>query len=94
MAETTTITVRVSLDTKEKLDRLAGMTGRSRSYLVADALGAYVAEEIEIVEGILEGIRDADEGRVFTSEQVKAHIDALFEIHRSDDRTHKKVAAR
>lgn len=94
MAETTTITVRVSLDTKEKLDRLAGMTGRSRSYLVADALGAYVAEEIEIVEGILEGIRDADEGRVFTGEQVKAHIDELFEIHRSDDRTHKKVAAR
>lgn len=94
MAETTTITVRVSLETKKRLDQLAGMTGRSRSYLVADALGAYLAEEIEIVEGILEGMKDVEEGRVFTSEQVRAHIDELFEAHRTDDSTRKKVAAR
>ena len=94
MAETTTITVRVSLDTKERLDRLAEMTKRSRSYLVADALEVYLTQETEIVEGILEGMKDADEGRVFTTGQVKAHIDELFDGYQPANVAKKKVAAR
>jgi predicted transcriptional regulator len=61
MAETTTITVRIPLELKAKLDRLALVTDRSRSFLALEALESYLQYELEIVDGILEGIADADE---------------------------------
>ena len=54
MAETTTMTIRVPVELKAKLDRLAGLTDRSRSYLAAEALEIYTRYELEIVDGILE----------------------------------------
>ncbi|MDP1730732.1 MAG: ribbon-helix-helix protein, CopG family, partial [Devosia sp.] len=38
VTDTTTITIRVPVEIKQKLDRLAEATKRSRSYLAADAL--------------------------------------------------------
>ena len=78
MAETTTITVRLPVETKAKLDRLAELTARSRSYLAAEALDIYTRYELEIVEGILEGIADAEAGRVYTSEQMRAELDRVI----------------
>ena len=37
-----TITVRVNMDTKQRLDQLAKMTERTRSYLVAEAIRQYL----------------------------------------------------
>jgi predicted transcriptional regulator len=78
MAETTTITIRISTETKAKLDRLAGITDRSRSYLAAEALEIYTRNELEIVDQILEGIADDDAGRVFTTDEVKASVDKII----------------
>lgn len=78
MAETTTITVRIPIELKRKLDRLAEATKRSRSYLAVDALDEYVRSELEIVEGILEGLADFEAGRYFTHEEVVAESEELF----------------
>ena len=90
MAETTTITVRVSLDTRSKLDRLAGLTRRSRSFLASEALESYLAEEMEIVEGIQRGIEDADAGRTVPHETVMSELKAVVEKARKKQQ--RKIA--
>jgi len=92
MAETTTITVRVPVEIKAKLDRLAELTDRSRSYLASEALETYTRYELEVVDGILEGIADADAGRVHTSEEVMAEMDQILESRRAPSPRVKKTA--
>ncbi|MDR3475188.1 MAG: ribbon-helix-helix protein, CopG family [Devosia sp.] len=77
MAETTTITIRVPVETKTKLDRLAELTKRSRSYLAAEALEIYLRNELEIVKSILEGLADVEAGRFYTHEQVSDEMRAI-----------------
>jgi predicted transcriptional regulator len=76
-----------------KLDRLAKVTQRSRSYLVVEALDAFTRDELEIVEGVLEGIEDMKAGRVYTTEEVRAHLDELLENAASGAEA-RNVAAR
>jgi len=90
MAETTTITVRVPRETRDRLDRLAEATKRSRSFLAAEALDIYVREELQIVEGILRGMEDVKAGRVIPHEQVAA---GLREIVAKAKRKAKRKAA-
>lgn len=90
MAETTTITVRIPVELKEKLDRLSDVTKRSRSYLAAEALAGYAESELAIVEGLTEGMADFEAGRYFTHEEVVAESEKLFaELH---ERETKPVA--
>ena len=49
MADSGTLTVRLSNDTKGKLAELAGRTHRTRSFLAAEAINAYVAREARAV---------------------------------------------
>jgi predicted transcriptional regulator len=44
MAETTTLTIRISPETKARLEKLAQKHGRSKSYLALQALDRYLAE--------------------------------------------------
>ncbi len=74
MAETTTITVRIPVEVKDKLDRIAEFTKRSRTYVAGDALAAYADSELETVEGILRGIADADAGRVVPHDEAMAYL--------------------
>jgi predicted transcriptional regulator len=89
MAETTTITVRVPVALKQKLDRLAGATRRSRSFLAAEALEIYTRYELEIVEGILRGIEDVEAGRVVPHEEAMAEARAII----AKARARKQVAS-
>ena len=53
MTASTTMTIRVRPDVKEKLDRIASGTQRSKSFLAGEAVAAYV-------DRILKGARPAD----------------------------------
>lgn len=75
----TTLTVRLAPETKAKLDRLAEITERSKSFLAAKALEEYADRELEICEGILEGIADAEAGRTTPHEQVMAEMQAIID---------------
>ena len=90
MAETTTITVRVPVELRDRLDRLAVATRRSRSFLTAEAVDIYVRHELDIVEGILRGMEDAAAGRTVPHEQVAAE---LREIVAKGKRRTKRHAA-
>lgn len=80
----TTMTIRVSEDLKERLDRLAADTRRSRSFLAAEAVEAYVARELAIVEGINAGIDDVG------SRRTVAHDDAMAELKAVIDGAERK----
>lgn len=72
MPASTTMTIRVSPDVKEKLDRIAIDTRRSKSFLAGEAVAAYVERELEIIDGIKRGMADVAAGRVVPHEQVMA----------------------
>jgi predicted transcriptional regulator len=75
----TTMTVRLSTDAKDKLSRLAEHTNRSLSFLAGQAISSYAERELEIVEGIERGLADAKAGRVV------AHDDAMARMRRAID---------
>ena len=67
---TETLSVRIDALTKRRLDALARRSKRSKSFLAAEAITAYVeAEEWQMGE-ILEGIADVEAGRVVSHERV------------------------
>ncbi|WP_313194075.1 CopG family ribbon-helix-helix protein [Shinella zoogloeoides] len=80
----TTMTIRVSTDIKEKLDRLAADTRRSRSFLAAEAVSAYVARELAIVEGIGEGLEDVRNGRTVSHEEAMSELASAIDTAERD----------
>jgi predicted transcriptional regulator len=64
MSGSTTLTVRLSPQTKKQLGRLAAHTRRTRSYLAGEAITNFVERELAIVEGIKRGLDDMHAGRV------------------------------
>lgn len=80
MPASTTMTIRISPDLKEKLDRLAMDTRRSRSFLAGEAVVAYVERELAITHGLQRGLADVVAGRVVphdaAMDEVYAAIDA------------------
>ena len=79
----TTLTVRLPPDLKEQLAMLAKRTQRTKSFLAGEAIASYVAREIAIVEGIEQGLRDADAGRVVPHEEAKRRINEVIESAKS-----------
>lgn len=78
MSASTTMTIRVTPDLKEKLGRLAQNTRRTRSYLAAEAVEAYVNRELQIIEGIDRGLADRKAGRVTPHKDAMDRIDAAI----------------
>ena len=82
MPESTTMTIRVSNELKERLGRLAHDTRRSKSFLAAAAVAAYVDRELEIIDGIRRGLADVNAGvnAGANAGRVVSHGDAMDEI--------------
>ena len=72
MAARTTMTIRVTPDLKEKLGRLAHNTRRTKSYLAAEAVEAYVNRELQ------RGLADREAGRVTPHDAAMDRIDAAI----------------
>jgi predicted transcriptional regulator len=78
MADSTTMTVRLSRELKGKLDRLAASTRRSKSYLAAEAIAEYVDANAWQIAEIRKAVRKADAGGPFVSdEDATRYLDAL-----------------
>ena len=60
MSETTTITVRLDTSLKNKLEALAKSTQRSKSWLAAEAIAAYIEQESWQIQQIEAAIQQAD----------------------------------
>ncbi|GIX47304.1 MAG: hypothetical protein KatS3mg131_1515 [Candidatus Tectimicrobiota bacterium] len=69
---TTTITIRIPVQLKERLEQLAQTTARSKSWLAADALRTYVEEQEWQIREIEAGCRAADAGDFAADADVEA----------------------
>ncbi len=76
VGSTTTFTIRVPTVIKQRLDRLAQATSRTRSWLAADAVATYVTEQDWQLAEIEEGIKDAEAGRVVPHAEVKRWLNS------------------
>jgi predicted transcriptional regulator len=58
--ETTTLTLRVPTEMKERLDKLADATHRSKSYLAGEAIRQYIDLESWQIGEIQRALKEAD----------------------------------
>jgi RHH-type rel operon transcriptional repressor/antitoxin RelB len=70
----TTFTVRVDTAVKKRLEKLAKNTGRSRSYLAAEAIGEYLDVNEWQVAGIKRAIASIDQGAGVPHDEVKTWV--------------------
>ena len=75
----TTMTIRLSSDLKEKLGQLAASSRRSRSFLATEALSAWVERELEITRSIERGLDDVKAGRVVSHDEAVAEVNAVLD---------------
>lgn len=66
------LSLRISASMKDRLDRLATSSRRSRSFLAAEALAEYLDRNEWQIAAIDEAVRKADEG-VFVSHEAVTH---------------------
>ncbi|MGH8222069.1 MAG: ribbon-helix-helix protein, CopG family [Woeseiaceae bacterium] len=72
---TTTMTIRLEDETRDRLDKLAESTQRSRSFLAAQAIRDYVELNEWQVREIREAIKEADRGEFASEAEVKRFFD-------------------
>jgi RHH-type rel operon transcriptional repressor/antitoxin RelB len=72
----TTFTLRVGTDVKKRLEKLAKSTGRSRSFLAAEALSEYLDVNEWQVAGVRKALGSLDRGEGVPNEQVKAWVNS------------------
>jgi predicted transcriptional regulator len=60
---TTTLSVRIDSNTKDQLEALAKRSRRSKSFLAAEAIAAYVEAEAWQLDEIQAGLQELDSGR-------------------------------
>ena len=69
-----TFTVRVDSTVKKQLEKLAKATGRSRSFLAAEAIGEFVDVNEWQIAGIKRAMQSLDRGEGIAHEQVKEWV--------------------
>lgn len=70
----TTFTIRVDSAVKKRLDRLAKSTGRSRSFLAAEAIDEYLGVNEWQIEGVKKAMASLDRGKEVPHEEVVAIV--------------------
>ena len=71
---TTTLSVRIDSNTKKQLEVLAKRARRSKSFLAAEAIAAFVEAESWQLDEIQAGVRELDEGRGVAHKDVSAWL--------------------
>jgi RHH-type transcriptional regulator, rel operon repressor / antitoxin RelB len=71
-----TFTIRVDTAAKKRLEKLTRNTGRSRSFLAAEAINEYLDINEWQVAGIKQAIESADRGEFIPHDQVKAWVNS------------------
>lgn len=71
---TTTLSVRIDANTKKQLEALAGRARRSKSFLAAEAITAFVEAESWQLDEIQAGLKELDAGRGVVHKDVSAWL--------------------
>jgi RHH-type transcriptional regulator, rel operon repressor / antitoxin RelB len=78
-ADTTLVTARIDPVLKAKLEALARSTRRSKSYLAAEAIAAYVELNQWQIGEIEAGIAELDAGTVLSQDQAEDRYKRLLQ---------------
>jgi predicted transcriptional regulator len=65
-----TLSIRIDAQTKKRLDALSKRSRRSKSFLAAEAIAAYVDSEEWQLGEIQQGIEELDSGKLVSHESV------------------------
>lgn len=76
----TTMTVRLDAEVKERLEKLAASTERSKSFLAAEAIRAFVENNEWQVAEIKDALREADAGD-FASDREMAALARKWKVN-------------
>ena len=77
MTKSVTIAARVDADLDGQLDRLAAATGRSKSWLITEALRSYVANEQQFLAAVEEGKQALRDGETLDHATVVAAFERI-----------------
>jgi len=77
MPKSVTIAARVEADLDGELDRLAAASGRSKSWLINEALRSYVANEQQFLAAVEEGKQALRDGKVLDHATVVAAFERI-----------------
>lgn len=75
MSQSTTMTIRVDTDLKNRLEKLAKSTSRSKSFLAAEAIKEFIDLNEWQIQEIQSALAEADIGEFATAEEVKDVFD-------------------
>jgi len=78
MPKSTTLTARVDAELEAELGRLATATGRTKSWLINEALRSYIANEQQFLAAVEEGKQALNEGRVIDHNTVVAAFNRII----------------
>lgn len=71
------ISAKVPAELSQQVDRLAAATRRNRSWVVEEALRAYLAQELAFLEAVEEGLRQMEADEVVPHSDVVAYVRSL-----------------
>lgn len=77
MTNRATVTFHTSPEVKARLERLAGQTRRSKSFLTNEAVERYLAEEEDFIRDVEAGIVEANAGQLIEQGDAAAYLRSL-----------------
>ena len=72
-----TMTIRIEPDVRSSLDAIAEAADRDRTWVVNQALTAYIETQRWQIEHIRQGLREADAGKFASARAVNRALDRL-----------------
>jgi predicted transcriptional regulator len=72
------ISLRMPADVVERLDKIAAILERPRSWVILHAIRQYLADEGQEVLDVQEGIEEAERGEVVDFDEVMAGLDEII----------------
>ena len=81
MSKSVTIAARVDADLDAELERLASATGRSKSWLINEALRSYVANEQQFLAAIEEGKQALRDGKAIDHATIVEVFERIIKPH-------------
>ena len=77
--DTTVITTRINAALRAKLEALARSTKRSKSFLAAEAIAAYIELNEWQIDEINAGVAELDSGEALSEEQAEERYNQLLQ---------------
>ena len=68
------LSFRTEETTRDKLDRIAESLNRNRNWVINEAIAAYLDLHRWQMEHIEQGLRDIEDGRTYSTSQVRARL--------------------